>query len=186
MQHPDLLLQHPYKTLAAYFWNIKNSWNMCLQHALSAQHLLVAWENGGSSTCGVHQRQRRGSTCKWRANDDDCATWRGGSSHTTGHVDSQASWLRGSYALRLTGPVAECCALEAAGKWIGASEVVDEYFFRNGRADRMGSLGWRRGPTNIASGLTDARFPALLFDFRFSQRTFQMMNQNHFMRSFGW
>jgi hypothetical protein len=31
MQHPDILLQHPYETLVSYIWNI---WKIRLQHAL--------------------------------------------------------------------------------------------------------------------------------------------------------
>jgi hypothetical protein len=42
MQHSDLLLQHPYETLATYPWNNWKTWNIRLQHALSAQCHLVA------------------------------------------------------------------------------------------------------------------------------------------------
>jgi hypothetical protein len=32
MQHPDLPLQHPYKTVKLYIWNNWNTWNVDLQH----------------------------------------------------------------------------------------------------------------------------------------------------------
>jgi hypothetical protein len=61
MQYPDLLLQHPSKTLATYLWNIWNTWNICLQHVFSAKH--------GSQVGALHSKIRlcdRGGEEGWQ------------------------------------------------------------------------------------------------------------------------
>jgi hypothetical protein len=51
LQHPDLVLQHQYKTLVKY---LRNTWNIRLQHALSAQTSPCCFINGGLSARGGH------------------------------------------------------------------------------------------------------------------------------------
>jgi hypothetical protein len=62
MQHPDLLLQHRYKTLAIYLWNIWNTWNIRLQHAFQHNVTLLfgrmeAHRCGAQCQCGGRLRR---------------------------------------------------------------------------------------------------------------------------------
>jgi hypothetical protein len=107
-KNPDLLLQH--------IWNICNIPLKHLKHLKhtvatcafnSAQYLVAAWENGGSSACGVHRRQRPDGARKLRDVGGGCATRQQGNARTTRREkepDSPGSHLR--RACRADPPVA--------------------------------------------------------------------------------
>jgi hypothetical protein len=97
MQHPDLLLQHPDKTLATYVWNRWNIWNILLKHTCIVtttcatsrstfatsiyytctiplkhlKHILSTWSFSVASTCCLNE---------WRPVDAelDAVKWRRG------------------------------------------------------------------------------------------------------------
>jgi hypothetical protein len=119
---PDLLLQHSYETLETYLRkHLKH-----LKHILSAQHLIAAWENGGSSAC---RRQQPGGTCRWRATSGGLATatlQRGGEAAT--------AWLReGNRAP---------CHPATSSRWREAPRSDGEGRDRLGGEGRSRSLRW--------------------------------------------
>jgi hypothetical protein len=72
----------------------------------STQHLVAAWENGGSLACGVHRRQRPDGACRLRNVGGGCATRQQGNARTLGDREPDSPGSHWCGACRAGPPVA--------------------------------------------------------------------------------
>jgi hypothetical protein len=158
MQHPDLLLQHSYETLATYLWNIWNNLNIHLKHR--------GWRGRGRSIPAVRVRaggeqRRASSTSTGRTHGCPLAwlgmTWgapaRALSCHRQGQqrrggIPTALSWgrrkgrrhcLGGGVVVGLCSDAASRC--ERDGE-MGRARWSGEFFFLRDAGGRVGSRVW--------------------------------------------
>ena len=149
MQHPNLLLQHPDKTLATYIWNRWNIWNIHLKHTCIANTTCATsrctFATSIYNTCNIalkHLKQLKHTltTCAfslllgWMEAHRHGAWCRGVSGDTSGQV---AAWPQRTILVLLPAVVragAACASDEAA-------RVAVEPYRRGPHLPRREALG---------------------------------------------